>query len=642
VTVVIATRDRPERLARTLDELTRAAPGVAVLVCDDASRGDATARVVQRHPGVRHVRLHAGAGAAARNVGVREARTPLVAFCDDDSWWAPGALERAAAHFAADDGLGLLAGRVLVGDEERLDPVSALMARSPLGRRAAGPEILGFLACAAVVRRTAFLQAGGFPRGLGVGGEEAPLAIALERAGWRSVYAAGVVAHHHPDRARDPRARDARVARNDLWTVWSRRSAATALGRTAALAARATRDPAARSLLRAALPGLPRALRDRRAPGRALEDRLRDLEGQRAAGGRALPDDPPHDVLPARAAPPPGAGGPAAVTVVIAARNAWHQLERTLAEHAALPGRPPVVLVDDASTDGTVEQVRRRFPEVEVVRLHERCGPVARNVGVRRARTPYVAFSDADSWWAPGSLGRVAALLDAHPELGLLGAHILVGPEDRDDPICGEMARSPLTWHASPPGHPGLPGHVLASFMGGASAVRRAAFEDVGGFEPRLVVGGEEELLGAELVTAGWAMRYVPELVVHHHPEGTRRGEVRALGLRNTLWFAWRRRPWRAGLAWSAYVVRASGPRPETVRGLALALGGLGWVLRTRRRVPPGIERGLRQLQDQRRASRVVSYRPDRPRLPTGSRAGGGDPRPSRSHRRSRPPRTGG
>jgi GT2 family glycosyltransferase len=558
-----------------------------------------------------------------------------VAFCDDDSWWAPGALERAAAHFAADDGLGLLAGRVLVGDEGRLDPVSALMARSPLGRRAAGPEILGFLACAAVVRRDAFLQAGGFPRGLGVGGEEAPLAIALERAGWRSVYAADVVAHHHPDRARDPRARDARVARNDLWTVWSRRSATTALGRTAALAARAARDPGARALLRSAAPGLPRALRDRRAPGRALEDRLRDLEGQRAAGGRALPDDPPHDVLPARSAPsadavtsagiaPPPDGvtnagitpssdgaASAEVTVVIAARNAWHQLERTLAEHAALPERPPVVLVDDASTDGTVDEVRRRHPDVEIVRLHEHCGPVARNVGVRYARTPYVAFSDADSWWAPNALGRVAELFDAHPELGLLGAHILVGPADRDDPICAEMARSPLAWHASPPGRPGLPGHVLASFMGGASAVRRAAFEDVGGFEPRLVVGGEEELLGAELVTAGWAMRYVPELVVHHHPEGVRRGEVRALGLRNTLWFAWRRRPWPAGLAWSAYVVRSSGPRAETVRGLALALRGLGWVLRTRRRVPPGIERGLRQLQDQRRSSRVVSYRPD-------------------------------
>jgi GT2 family glycosyltransferase len=299
------------------------------------------------------------------------------------------------------------------------------------------------------------------------------------------------------------------------------------------------------------------------------------------------------------------------VTVVIAARNAWHQLERTLAELAALPERPPVVLVDDASTDGTVEQVRRRHPEVEVVRLHERCGPVARNVGVRRARTPYVAFADADSWWAPGSLRRVAELFDAHPELGLLGAHILVGPEDRDDPICAEMARSPLTWHAAPPGQPGLPGHVLASFLGGASAVRAAAFADAGGFEPRLVVGGEEELLGAELVTAGWAMRYVPELVVHHHPEGVRRGEVRALGLRNTLWFAWRRRPWPAGLAWSAYVLRSSGPRPETVRGLALALGGLGWVLRTRRRVPPGIERGLRRLQDQRRRSRVVRYRPD-------------------------------
>lgn len=246
VTVVIATRDRPQRLARCLRELRARSPGCPVIVCDDASERRATGDVVRRDGAARLITLARNAGAAARNAGVLEARTPLVALCDDDAWWATGALARAATHFAADPELGLLAARVLVGDEQRPDPVSALLAASPLGRRRAGPEILGFVACAVVVRRTAFLAAGGFDRRYGIGGEEQRLAIDLARDGWGLAYAADVVAHHHPARNEPSAARVARVARNDLWTAWRRRSLGTALRVTAAHARAAPRDPIAR------------------------------------------------------------------------------------------------------------------------------------------------------------------------------------------------------------------------------------------------------------------------------------------------------------------------------------------------------------------------------------------------------------
>ena len=147
VTLVVATRNRPERLDRCLRELRAGSPDSPVIVCDDGSQDPAVGVAVARHPGVRLVTLTRCAGAAAaRNVGMREARTPLVAFCDDDAWWAAGALDTAAARFAADPRLGLLAAHVLVGEDERPDPVTALMARGPIGCRPAGPEILGFVA----------------------------------------------------------------------------------------------------------------------------------------------------------------------------------------------------------------------------------------------------------------------------------------------------------------------------------------------------------------------------------------------------------------------------------------------------------------------------------------------------------------
>ena len=123
VTVVVATRNRRERLADTLDRR----PGPVILV-DNASEDGTPTFVEQRFPHVRVVRLTHNAGAAARNVGVRLARTPFVAFADDDSYWAEASLERAVEVLRARPAVGLLAAKVLVGAAADLDPVSAAMA----------------------------------------------------------------------------------------------------------------------------------------------------------------------------------------------------------------------------------------------------------------------------------------------------------------------------------------------------------------------------------------------------------------------------------------------------------------------------------------------------------------------------------
>ena len=92
---------------------------------------------------------------------------------------------------------------------------------------------------------------------------------------------------------------------------------------------------------------------------------------------------------------------PPTSTVVVASQNRREELLTTLPRHEA-----PVVLVDNASTDGTAEAVRAAHPEVTVIALDRNVGARARTVGVRRAGTPFVAFADDDSWWAPGDLAR--------------------------------------------------------------------------------------------------------------------------------------------------------------------------------------------------------------------------------------------
>ena len=127
------------------------------------------------------------------------------------------------------------------------------------------------------------------------------------------------------------------------------------------------------------------------------------------------------------------------MTVVVASRNRRDDLLASLPRHEA-----PVVLVDNASTDDTVAAVREAHPEVTVLTLEHNVGARARTLGVERAGTEFVAFADDDSWWAPGDLARAVGLLRAHPRCALINARILVGPEERLDPICTELAASPL------------------------------------------------------------------------------------------------------------------------------------------------------------------------------------------------------
>jgi N-acetylglucosaminyl-diphospho-decaprenol L-rhamnosyltransferase len=282
------------------------------------------------------------------------------------------------------------------------------------------------------------------------------------------------------------------------------------------------------------------------------------------------------------------------ITIVVASRNRRDLLLTTVARHLALPERPRVVVVDNASTDGMAPALAAAFADIDVIRLDHNAGGAGRNFGVNAAGTPYVALTDDDAWWQPGALRRAADLLDANPRLALVQARILVGTDERDDPTCLQMAASPI-----PPAE-GQPGHPIVSFVACAVLVRSAAFLAVGGFQRRLAIGGEEELLSWDLIAAGWQLSYAPEVVAHHHPPPApdRRPQRRATQVRNELWTSWLRRPLRVAATDTARAVRAV-PRDRAVaRGVVRALPGLPWVLRERRENPPQVEAMLRRLDE--------------------------------------------
>ncbi|MEU0489384.1 glycosyltransferase [Nocardiopsis sp. NPDC006139] len=279
------------------------------------------------------------------------------------------------------------------------------------------------------------------------------------------------------------------------------------------------------------------------------------------------------------------------MTVVIATRDRVRELCRTLARLEGLEPRPPVVVVDNGSSDGTAAAVRERFPGVRVLRRERNLGCAARNAGAARARTPYVAFCDDDSWWEPGSLEAAADALDAHPGWGLVTAAVRVGPQGRPDPVTEAQLRAPLPGGGAEP--------RVMGFLACAAVVRRSAFEEAGGFEPLLFFGGEEELLALDLAAAGWELRLLPGAVVRHHPSPHRPPGLRRAVLqeRNALLTVWlRRRPAVVRDRTLRVAARCPADRVRR-RALAAALYRLPAVLARRRRLPARVEEELEAAQ---------------------------------------------
>ena len=278
------------------------------------------------------------------------------------------------------------------------------------------------------------------------------------------------------------------------------------------------------------------------------------------------------------------------ISVAILTHNRREEVLRSLSLLTALPERPRIVLVDNASTDGTCEAVAAAYPQVEVIRAGGNLGAAGRNLALRRLHTPYVALCDDDTWWEPGSLRRAADAFDAHPRLAVATAKVFVGPENLLDPTCLIMEASPLAIL------PDMPGRPLLGFLAGASVVRREAFLACGGFSERLFLGGEEQWVAAELASKGWWLCYLPELVVHHWPSPQRDAVQRRWHeVRNALWFAWLRRP-AASAAARTWWLAKNKPISDVWRGLLAAVVGLPSVLSTRRVVPAEVEEGLRRL----------------------------------------------
>lgn len=214
------------------------------------------------------------------------------------------------------------------------------------------------------------------------------------------------------------------------------------------------------------------------------------------------------------------------VSVIVPTYQGLHHLERLLPslEGQSLPHA--VIVVDNASTDGTREFLRERWPGIEVVSFSENLGfGKAANAGVAAAGSAVVVLLNNDIVCTPTFLERLVAVLD--PAQGVvMAAPVLVrlGEEDRVDTAGIVVDRSLHGFNHLY----GEPVEVLDAGVfdplapcGGAAAFDRAAFLDVGGFDPAFFAYLEDVDLAIRCVARGWRCRLAPTAIAVHEHSGT-------------------------------------------------------------------------------------------------------------------------
>lgn len=224
----------------------------------------------------------------------------------------------------------------------------------------------------------------------------------------------------------------------------------------------------------------------------------------------------------------------APVAIAIVSWNTRDLLDRCLRSLAryADEGVAEVWVVDNASSDGSADLVRERFPWVRLVASSENLGfGPAINVVAQRTPSEWIATANADIALRPGALEALLEAGERDPRAGAIAPRLVLPNGDTQHsvfafptiPYSFILATGAFRLSKRLADRLAFPGHwnterarrvpwAIAAFL----LVRRSAFDEVGGFDERQWMYAEDLDLGWRLDQAGWATRYEPRASVDH------------------------------------------------------------------------------------------------------------------------------
>ncbi len=219
------------------------------------------------------------------------------------------------------------------------------------------------------------------------------------------------------------------------------------------------------------------------------------------------------------------------VDVVVVSFNCRELLAKCCESIAELGAQANLIVVDNASEDGSAEMVRERFPQASLIASDRNLGfGRAVNRGATTGRAALLLLLNSDAELLPGAYAALAAALLDDPDAAGAGPR-LTDEHGRTELSVGRtLSLSNEAWFkilgsAHDAGLPMLHGLVerrygrarkTRSLSAACLLLRREAFDQLGGLDERFFLYAEDVDLCRRLARAGWHLRYVPEARVQH------------------------------------------------------------------------------------------------------------------------------
>ena len=236
-------------------------------------------------------------------------------------------------------------------------------------------------------------------------------------------------------------------------------------------------------------------------------------------------------------------------SAVVVTYNALPWLERCL---ESVRGTETIV-VDNGSTDGTVELVRERFPEARLLEQGNVGLAAGWNAGIEAASGRWLLILNADAWLTEGSLERLVAFGDSRPHAAVVGPRLL-NPDGtlqrsvRGVPTLWRLATEYLFLRKLAPWSRALNAFYAGGFrhdeerevevvMGSCMLVRRDAVEQVGPADPAFFLFSEETDWCQRFRDAGWRVLFFPGAECVHVGGASHGGRLFRENLRGHLRF---------------------------------------------------------------------------------------------------------
>ena len=200
-----------------------------------------------------------------------------------------------------------------------------------------------------------------------------------------------------------------------------------------------------------------------------------------------------------------------------------------------------IIVVDNASTDGTPEMIESEFSDVRLIKMFKNTGIEAYNIGFKNARGEYIVILDDDSFPHPQALKRMVEKFEKDPRLGVVAFDVrnFYDYDEVKNEAFQEIGQTMQETAATAENY-------LLAFNGAGAGVRRELLEKAGFYPEEFFLYWNEQDMAFRILDRGYQIKFFADVVSYHKYSPTNRSSWRApfYYTRNAFWLIWKNYPW--------------------------------------------------------------------------------------------------